>query len=179
MTVVPRIEGMLAIRSSPARFLDAFEARVGAGLLTGQPHPRSRYHARRADDHRLNVSAADWWTAMNVGLNDLDLDVDAPGAVRYRVTFWRWAAYAIGFCALLGTGGLAMLLTLDVRGYIAEHAGAPFPGSSTDQNLAVAWGMVLFWGFVWPWLLVALHKRPLARLVARLVSEVDAAAAGG
>ena len=33
--------------------------------------------------------------------------------------------------------------------------------------------MVLFWGFIWPWLLIAIHKRPLHRLVARIVSEVD------
>jgi hypothetical protein len=35
--------------------------------------------------------------------------------------------------------------------------------------------MVLFWGFVWPWLLVALHKRPVRRLLERIIAEVDAA----
>ncbi len=38
--------------------------------------------------------------------------------------------------------------------------------------------MVFFWGFVWPWLLIALHKRPLHRLVARIVSDVDPGGSG-
>jgi len=37
--------------------------------------------------------------------------------------------------------------------------------------------MVLFWGFVWPWLVMLLHKRSLRRLIARLIAEVDAGAA--
>lgn len=53
---------------------------------------------------------------------------------------------------------------------------ATFPGLSIDQHLYFAWAMVLFWGFAFPWLLIALHKRPLHRLVASLVTEVDAAA---
>lgn len=34
--------------------------------------------------------------------------------------------------------------------------------------------MVVFWGFVWPWILILLHKRPLHSLMARLITEVDA-----
>jgi hypothetical protein len=48
------------------------------------------------------------------------------------------------------------------------------PGLSIDQNLALAWLMVVFWGFLWPWLLISMHKRPLRRLVTRLIAEVDA-----
>jgi hypothetical protein len=36
--------------------------------------------------------------------------------------------------------------------------------------------MALFWGFAWPWLLIALHKRPLRRLMNQIIVEVDAAA---
>lgn len=36
--------------------------------------------------------------------------------------------------------------------------------------------MALFWGFVWPWLLIPMHKRPLHGLVVRLITEVDARA---
>ena len=71
-----------------------------------------------------------------------------------------------------------LLLTLDVRAYIASQATARFPGLSIDQSLLITWATVLFWGFVWPWLRIALHKRPLHRLVARLVNEVDASTQG-
>jgi hypothetical protein len=42
----------------------------------------------------------------------------------------------------------------------------------------IAWAMVLFWGFAWPWLLIGLHKCPLRRLVTRIVAEADEEAAG-
>jgi hypothetical protein len=92
------------------------------------------------------------------------------------VQYWRWAGYALGVSAILGIIGLSLLLAFDVRGYIASHAASRVPGLSIDQSLAIAWSMVLFWGFVWPWFLIALHKRPLRRLIARLIAEVDAQA---
>jgi len=179
MTLAPQIEGTVPIRSSAAQFVQAFHYRVAAGLLVGQPHPRSNYRVAEAGPGQLRIHAADWWTAINVGLNDFVLRLPQPGSVHYWVRYWRWAGYALGLSGLLGLLGLMLLLTLDVRGYIARHPTARLPGLSIDQDLLVAWAMVLFWGFVWPWLLIALHKRPLRRLIARLIAEVDAQAASG
>jgi hypothetical protein len=125
----------------------------------------------------LRVRAANYRTAINVGLNELELRVASHGSVHFRVQYWRWASYVLGLGSVLGLVGLVLLLTLDARGYIARHATARLPGLSIDQSLGIAWVMVLFWGFVWPWLLIALHKRPLHRIVERLVREVDAEAA--
>ena len=125
----------------------------------------------------LVVLAADWWTAINVGLNRVELRHLPPDLIRYDVRYWRWALYALSLSAGLGLVGLALLLSLDVRGYIARHERSMMPGLSIEQNLAIAWLMVLFWGFIWPWLLIALHKRPLRQLVTRLIGEVDVAAA--
>jgi hypothetical protein len=173
MTLAPQIEGTVAIHSSTAQLLRAFQQRVAAGLLVGQPHSRSNYLVVEAGPGQLRVHAADWWTAINVGLNELELRLPQPGFVHYRVRYWRWACYALGLSGILGLIGLVLLLTLDVRGYIARHSHAMLPGFSIDQNLLIAWAMVLFWGFAWPWLLIALHKRPLRRLVTRLIGEVD------
>ena len=178
MTLAPRIDGTVAIRSSPAQFAEAFRQRVSAGLLTGHPHPRSNYRVVEDSSDQLQIHAVDWWTAINVGLNELELGFPEAGSVRYRVRYRRWAGYAVGLSGVLGCIGLLLLLILDVRGYIASHATARFPGLSVDQNLVVAWVMVLFWGFVWPWLLIALHKRPLHHLVTRLIREVDAGSTG-
>ena len=115
----------------------------------------------------------------NVGLNELELRFQKPGAVQYRVRYWRWASFTLGLSGILGLVGVLLLLVFDVRGYIARHEVTMLPGLSIDQNLFVAWAMVIFWGFTWPWLLIALHKRPLRRLVARLISEVDARATTG
>jgi hypothetical protein len=177
MILMPEIEGTVAIRSSAERFLQAFRQRVTAGLLTGRPHPRSNYLVSEASPGYLEVRAADWWTAINVGLNRLELRPLQPSVIRYHVRYWQWTWYALGLSGGLGLVGLALFLSLDIRSYIAQHQNSMVPGLSVDQNLLIAWLMVLFWGFIWPWLLISLHKSPLRRLVTRLIAEVDASAA--
>jgi hypothetical protein len=128
---------------------------------------------------RLVVHAADWWTAINVGLNEVELQVPEGGVVRYRVRYWRWVLYALALSGLLGMIGLVLLLCFDARAYIARHPNSMLPGLSVGQNLLLAWFMVIFWGLVWPWLLVPMHKRPLRQLVVRLITEVDTGATLG
>ena len=173
MTLAPEIHGTVRIRSDPAEFVRAFRQRVTAGLLSGKLHPRSNYVVTQAGPDRLQVRAADWWAAINVGLNEIDLQLPKQGTLHYQVHYWRWASYALALSGLLGLIGLLLLLTFDVRSYIARSPGMP-PGLSVDQNLFIAWAMVIFWGFVWPWILILLHKGPLHRLMARLITEVDA-----
>lgn len=178
MSLAPEVRGSISIRSAPWDFLQAFQQRVTRGLLLGQPHPRSNYVVALADAQRLHVQAADWRTAINVGLNELDLELPLPGSVRYQVYYWRWASYVIGLGAVLGAIGLLLLVTFDVRSYISQSQSRQLPGLSVEQHVIVLWAMVLFWGFVWPWLLIWLHKGPLRRLLSRLVAEVDNQALG-
>jgi multisubunit Na+/H+ antiporter MnhB subunit len=70
----------------------------------------------------------------------------------------------------------AFLLTFDIRSYIERNAASRVPGLSLDTNVAIAWAMAFFWGLVWPWILIAFYKRPLGRMMERLIAEVDAAA---
>jgi len=72
----------------------------------------------------------------------------------------------------------ASLLLFDIRDYVARHPASAFPGLSLDQNVAIAWVMALFWAFAWPWILIALHKGPLRRLMEHLIAEIDAEAGG-
>jgi hypothetical protein len=172
MALLPEIRGTTPIRSSPADFLQAFRHRLSSGLLTGRPSPRSNYVVTQSRPDRLQFRAADWWTAFNVGLNEVELD---PGqdTVRYHVRYWRWASYALALSGGLGLVGLILLLVTDARGYIARSTGVP-PGPMVEQYLVFAWVMVVFWGFVWPWILIMLHKPALHRLMKRLITEVDA-----
>lgn len=172
----PEVGGSVSIRSASAPFMRAFAERVEAGLLTGRPHPRSNYVVDSSGPDQIVVRAADWWTAINVGLNRVELRYAPPDRVRYHVQYWQWTQYAVGLSGAMGLIGLGLLLGTDARGYIARNPGSMVPGLSVEQNLAIAWMMALFWGFVWPWLLVAMHKRPLRRLVTRLIAEVDAQA---
>jgi hypothetical protein len=176
MSLTPEIHGTVPIRSDPAEFLQAFRRRVAAGLLAGKPHPRSNYAVTQTGSDRLHVRAVDWWTAINVGLNEVDLQTPQRGTVRYQVRYWRWASYVLGLGGVLGSIGLLLLLTFDVRGYIARYPERLLPGLSVDQNLLIPWAMVVFWGFLWPWILIALHKPALRRLMSGLITEVDAGA---
>jgi len=177
MTLAPEIHGAVPIHSAPEAFLEKFRQRVSDGLLSGRPHRRSNYIVARADARELQIQAVGWLTAINVGLNELDLDLRQSGMARYRVHYWRWASYVIGLSAVLGVVGLVLLLAFDLRTYVTHAPGAMIPGLSLDQNLMLLWAIVLFWGFVWPWLLILLHKGPLRRLVTHLIKEIDGQAA--
>jgi hypothetical protein len=174
----PQFEGSVSIASAALPFIEAFTTRVAAGLLTGTSHPRSRYLVHDTGPERLAVSAADWWTALNVGLNEIELRLPGDGFVHYRVRYWRWALFGLGLGGVLSIVGLALLLGTDVRAYIERHSNSMVPGLSVEQNLWIAWVMVLFWGFAWPWLLIAMHKRPVRALLERIIADVDAGAAG-
>lgn len=167
--------GRAAIRTDPRSFVEAFTRRVEAGLLTGRPHQRSRYEVTRVGTDRLTFSAKDAATAFNVGLNEVEVAVTSPGEVTYDVRCPRWAGYAVALSAVLGGALAVTFLLFDVRGYAAAHPEL-YLGLSPDQSVALAWGMALFWGVAWPWILIALHKRPLRRLMERLIAEVDAEA---
>jgi len=176
MILTPRIEGILPLHSSATAFTRAIRDRVAAGL-TAKGSPRSRYAIVESTPELVRIHATSWPTAISVGLNELDLVFRHSGRVEYQVRYWRWAAYAIGLSGTLGLIGVALLVGFDARGYIASHPSTQVPGFSIDQHVIIAWMMVLFWGFAWPWLLIALHKPPLHRLVASIVSEVDEQAA--
>jgi hypothetical protein len=176
MNLNPEISGSVGIKSPAARFLAAFQARVAAGLLAGVPDRRSNYRVVSSAPERLTIEAVDWWTAFNVGLNAVELRLSQPGAVQYRVRYWRWAWFSVVLCGVLGLTGIVLLLTTDARAYMEHTLVAAVPGLTADQHVVLAWGMAIFWGFVWPWLMIAFHKRPLHKLMARLVGEVDAQA---
>lgn len=173
MSFAPRIAGSVPIRTAALEFLAAFDRRVQAGLLSGRPHPRSNYAITLATPDRIEVRAADWWTAIAVGLNEVVLQAADPRLIRYQVRYWRWATYALGLSAALGAIGLTLLLLFDVRAYVEQNPGR-LTFLTPDQNVVFAWSMVLFWGFVWPWVLILLHQRPLRRLIERLIAQVDA-----
>jgi hypothetical protein len=94
------------------------------------------------------------------------------------VRYPRWATFVLALSDLLGVALLVFFVFFDIREYLVGHPASAVPGLSLDQNVALAWAMALFWGFAWPWIVIAGHRRPLRRLIEGLIAEVDAAAAG-
>ena len=175
--LLARVTGSATVRSPASAFVAAFARRVEAGLLPASRGTRNRYKVMRRGPDRIAFRATDWWTAMNVGLNDVDVAIAGDGTAHFAIEYSRWAVYVLGLGGLIGAMLIALLLAFDVRGYIARHSASRLSRLSVDQNVAVAWAMALFWGFVWPWILIALHKRPLTRLMRRIIADVDVSAA--
>lgn len=173
MPFLPEVRGTLTIRSDPDAFFRAFRRRVASGLLTGTLHRRSQYIATQSDAQHLSVHAAGWLSAIKVGLNDLDLEWAGKATLRYRVRYWRWTLYCVALGALLAAIAIALALTFDLRGYLTQAPERVRWGLNVEQNIALFWAFIVFWGFLWPWILVALHKGPLHGLVRRLVEAVD------
>ena len=174
MWFFPQVEGTCIIRAEPRAFVSAFARRIETGLLRGASPRRCRYLVTRQRDDRLAFRATNWLTAVNVGLNDVELTISPGGRVSYTIQYRRWARYAILLCGGLGLALGAFFLIFDIRAYVERNAGSRIPGLSTGQNVAIAWAMAVFWGFVWPWILIALHKKPVGRRMERLIAEVDA-----
>jgi len=157
------IDGTESVRAAPRAFLEAFPRRVESRLVRGANPRRTHYVVMRKSADGLGFRAVGWLTAIAVGLNDVDVSASPAG---------------IAGCAAFAVVLFAMLLAIDVRSYIAQHAASRVPGLPLDQNVALAWAIGLFWGFVWPWIPILLYRRPLRGLMQRLIVEVDAEARG-
>lgn len=176
MGLKPHVEGTATIHSPGPAFFAAFARRIETGLLAHAAERRNRYLMTRQEADGLAFRAVNGWSAFNVGLNEVDLSSPSAGVVKYRIGYPRWAGYVVGMGAVIGGLLIATFFLIDIRAYIASHQFSRIPGLSLDQNLAVAWGLALFFGFVWSWILVVLHKGPLRGLMHMLITEVDAAA---
>ena len=179
MWFLPREEGAASIRADPQAFISSFARRIETGLLGDRSSRRCRYLVTRQGSEGLAFRATDWMTAIAVGLNNVELAVSSDRRVRYTIRYLRWARYALLGCGAFGLVFGAFLLMFDIRGYIEQHAASRVPGLSLETNIAIVWTMVFFWGFVWPWILIALHKKPLGRLMERLIAEVEAVSMKG
>ena len=153
-----QVEGSAPIKAPPRSFIEKFVGRIETGLLPGS-RSRNRYRVTQQSGDALSFRAEDWWTAIAVGLNDVQLTGDPGGVVRYSIQYPRWSAYVLILGAVLGIVFVVMMFTLPV----------------TKQTAAIALPIALFWAFVWPWILIAIHRRPLRRTMERVIAEVDAA----
>ena len=172
----PHVEGTVRIGAGGSAFMDAFARRLRDRLFPSGVAGRNRYGVIRATRDQLSFRALDGLTALSVGLNDVELRVGGAGFVHYRVRFWRWAGYVLALSGLIGGVLIAAFLAIDLRAFVIRNPAVRLPGLSVEQNVGVAWASAVFWGFVWPWILIALHRPQVRRLMERLIAEVDAAA---
>jgi hypothetical protein len=172
MPFVPTVEGEAPIQAPAEEFLPAFEKRVVDGLFRPGNRKRADYVITMSAADELRFRAVGWATAASIGLNEVQLRA-GEGRIRYRVAYRRWALFVLLLGAAIGLLLIATFLSFDLREYVATHPASRIPGFSTDANVAFAWGCAIFFGFVWPWLVIALHRPHLAKAVRTLIAEVD------
>lgn len=165
----PEFSGTYSPERIRPDFIGALAQRVRSGLFPGASERRNRYKVVNESEGELRFRSEGLLSAITVGWNDVQIQIDlapqTPGAqpkIHYRVMFFNWAAYGVALCGLIA---LCLIAAASIFG--GKFLG-DYPAAKT-----IFWIMFAFWGFVWPWILVALHKRPAARLLERLLSEVN------
>lgn len=158
----PAYSGVIELPRIPDDFTDRIERRVETGLLTPGSRRRANYVVRSKSADSIAFSAVGFWTQYNVGLNEVELRRDGPSRISYHGSFRPWArAAAIYAFALAAVILVGFLVWPGARADISRYAwGWPFLG-----------GLLVFFGLLWPWLLVAIHRRFVPRALERIVRE--------
>ncbi len=149
-------------------FIAALAKRVRSGLFPLASPRRNQYVIVEEAVDRLRFRSKGLLSSITIGWNDVQVQTDltpaspgTPPAIHYSVTFWDWTRYSVTLCGVIAVcliAGFSLLM----------------PASRTlPITKIVFWIMVGFWGFLWPWILVAIHKRPAARMLERLFTEVN------
>ncbi|HNR32098.1 MAG TPA: hypothetical protein PKI11_14500 [Candidatus Hydrogenedentes bacterium] len=173
---IPECDGILEVEDAPEDFVERMAARVHGGLLLPGDRRRAAYSVRSLGRHVIHFGADDFLTSINIGLNEVTLQRMDERTIAYRFTYWSWLLYCVLLC-----GGLCACL---LAGYVVFAF--LNPGLvKTSGGALVFYGMIAFWGVLWPWILAAGHRRPAARALERIIREVcsgeteQAVAAGG
>jgi len=166
------VEGEGTIHSPAEQFLPVFERRVVDGLFAPGNRRRANYEITTNSSDVLRFRAKDWVTAASIGLNDVELRAQGS-RMGFRVRYPRWAAFVVVLGAAIGAAMIAAFLAIDLPRYIETHRASQIPGASTGLNVAVAWGIAIFFGFVWPWLLILFHRGQIRNAMRTLIAEVD------
>ncbi len=168
-TFRPEFSGTYSPERIRPDFISALAERVRRGLFPGASERRNRYKVVNESEGELRFRSEGLLSAINIGWNDVQVQIDlapetpgAPPRIHYRVTFFNWAAYGVALCGFIAVCLIAGLSTFGGK-YVRDY-----PAAKT-----IFWVMVVFWGFVWPWILVALHKRPAAKALEHLLDEVN------
>ena len=158
---LPHIEGTLEVGRVPEDLPGAIRRRVENGLFQPGVRKRANYVVRREAKDAIDFGAADWWTALAIGLNEVQVRRLSDGRLAYSITFWRWAGYVIGLGAVLGAALLGSSLLEYVRRQVREQGG-----------LVVFLAIVLFWAVVWPWILIAVHRLVVRKQLERILRQL-------
>lgn len=160
---LPHFTGEYQPEAISGDFLVKLAHRVRTGLFPlGSPR-RNAYRITAQTVNSLQFRSTNLLTGLNIGLNDVTITIDnQTGIIHYQVSYWTWAAYCIVLSLLIG------LCLAGAKYYIPRDWYYPEP----IDNL-VFWLFVVFWGLIWPWVLIAWHKGAIVKCLNRIFDEVN------
>jgi hypothetical protein len=159
--------GSIEFDPLPTDWAERMTRRIETGLLTPGSRRRANYVVRSRSSDAVSFSANDFWTAFNVGLNDVELHRAEGNRVAYHGSFNRWAAYA-AIQGLVVAGAVLLVVLL-------------WPGARGEVDRYGAWGwplliiLLALFGLVWPRVLVVMHRPFASRALERIVRQTVAA----
>lgn len=164
-SILPTFTGLYKPEKLSPRLLETLAQRVQEKKLFPWAAPRrNQYVIAEQSTGKLRFRATTLLTGAFLGLNNVTLRTDkAPGTVQYTVTYWIWAGYCIGLSAFIVLAILGGILLFQLGGY-------------TPYNLFrfwILWIMLGFWGLVWPWILIAMHKLFVPNALIRILEEAN------
>ena len=160
-------EGSIEFDPLPTDWASRMARRIETGLFTPGSRRRANYVVRSKSSDAVSFSADDFWTALSVGLNDVELRRADGNRVAYQGSFRRWATYAaIQGLAVVGAVLLVVLLLPGARDEVARYGGWGWP-------LLII--LLAFFGLVLPRLLVVMHRRFASQALERIIREAVAA----
>ncbi len=165
---IPRFSGELEFRALPDDLVTTLESRIQEGFLVRGNHARSNYRICSSTNDSITICADDWWTAINVGLNEVRLRREGDRRITFEVSFWRWT----GYCVMLGTLIFVVLLSIFV---FTDWMEPWLPQNRLETLGSLSIG--IFFCLCWPWILTEFHKKPAARCLVRILHEIFADAA--
>ena len=159
--------GSIEFESLPTDWADRIARRIETGLLAPGSRLRANYRVRSRSADAVSFSADDVWTALAIGLNDVELRRADNNRVIYHASFNRWATYVATLGLVISGAVLIAVLLL--------------PGGRAQVAVYGVWGwplliiLLAFFGLVWPRVLVVIHRRFASRALERIVRQVVAA----
>ena len=160
----PRFQGELDLPTVPQDFTSRIADRVRQGLFLPGSRNRANYSVRGSTLDEIRFGADDLWTAINVGLNEVEIRRVGTDCLSYDVQFRRWRNYAVGL-GLIMAGVFALIILGATSMGFEKWIGA---GQMKEAG-GIAIGA--FFCLLWPWILVAIHKRFAAKCLVRILRE--------
>lgn len=168
----PEFRGEIHFEQVPDEYAARLVQRVEQGLLNGVSRDRANYSALVLPDGGVQIRAHDFWTALNIGLNEIYIHRRDRHRITYYVTFRRWNRYGVVLGAAIAGVALGCVGIMNLFGATRSSPFIPDSWSMGSSALhAIVVAMAAFWGFIWPWILTEIHKKHAARCLDRILRE--------